>query len=154
MAKSSLSKLPKWASIVRSNPAVYERDVFSGAPILKPDDAARLVLPRLSRLEVEEFLVVPMDSQRRPLAVQAVTHGILNQSLVHPRETFRLAIVMGAAAIIVAHNHPSGEIEPSADDIAATERLVTAGRLLDIPLFDHILVGGSQWVSFAMRGLL
>jgi DNA repair protein RadC len=83
-----------------------------------------------------------------------VTRGILNSSLVHPREVFRLAIAFGAAGIIVAHNHPSGDPTPSADDRAITRQLVDAGRLLDIPVYDHLVLGAERYVSFAEAGLL
>ena len=80
--------------------------------------------------------------------------GILNSSLVHPREVFRLAIAFGAAGIIVAHNHPSGDPTPSADDRAITRQLVDAGRLLDIPVYDHLILGAARYLSFAEAGLL
>src|SRR2546428_8247510 len=86
--------------------------------------------------------------------MQEVTRGILNSSLVHPREVFRLAIAFGAAGIIVAHNHPSGDPTPSADDRTITRQLVDAGRLLDIPVYDHLLLGAGRYLSFPEAGLL
>jgi DNA repair protein RadC len=83
-----------------------------------------------------------------------VTRGILNGSLVHPREVFREAIAESAAGIIVVHNHPSGNPAPSPEDKAVTIQLVEAGRLLDIPLFDHVIVAGDRFFSFAEAGLL
>src|SRR2546429_585004 len=83
-----------------------------------------------------------------------ITRGILNSSLVHPREVFRAAIAEAAAGIIVVHNHPSGDPTPSADDRAVTRQLVEAGRLLDLPVYDHVIVGGDRYVSFAETGLL
>src|SRR6059036_3225856 len=80
--------------------------------------------------------------------------GILNSSLVHPREVFRAAIAEAAAGIIVVHNHPSGDPTPSADDRAVTRQLVDAGRLLDLPVYGHVIVGGDRYVSFAEAGLL
>ena len=94
------------------------------------------------------------NSQSRVIAIQEVTRGILNSSLVHPREVFRLAIAFGAAGIIVAHNHPSGDPTPSADDRAITRQLVDAGRLLDIPVYDHLVLGAARYLSFAEAGLL
>ena len=88
-------------------------------------------------------------------AVQArVTRGILNSSLVHPREVFCAAIVASAAAVILCHNHPSGDPTPSADDRIVTEQMVAAGRLLDIPVHDHIIIGRGRYTSFAEAGLL
>jgi DNA repair protein RadC len=74
--------------------------------------------------------------------------------LVHPREVFRIAIALGAAAIVVAHNHPSGDASPSAEDHAVTRQLVAAGRILDLPVHDHIIVGAGCYTSFAEAGLL
>src|SRR3989449_10547191 len=93
-------------------------------------------------------------SQSQVLADLLITRGILNSSLVHPREVFRGAIAEAAAGIIVVHNHPSGDPTPSADDRAVTRQLVDAGRLLDVPVYDHVIVGGAHYVSFAEAGLL
>jgi hypothetical protein len=81
-----------------------------------------------------------------------VTRGILNASLVHPREVFVAAILAQAAAVILVHNHPSGDPTPSADDRLVTEQLVAAGRLLDIPVHDHVIVGRGRYESFAELG--
>lgn len=83
-----------------------------------------------------------------------ITRGILNSSLVHPREVFLAAILARAAAVILCHNHPSGDPTPSADDRRVTEQLAAAGRLLDIPVHDHVIVGADSYVSFAEAGLL
>src|SRR3989442_1556272 len=80
--------------------------------------------------------------------------GIVNSSLIHPREVFRSAILAGAAGIIVAHNHPSGDPTPSADDRSVTRQMVEAGRLLDLPVYDHVILGGDTYMSFAEAGLL
>ncbi len=109
---------------------------------------------RAARELVEVFYVIALNSQSRVIGLQEVTRGILNSSLVHPREVFRLAIAFGAAGIIVAHNHPSGDPTPSADDRAITRQLVDAGRLLDIPVYDHLVLGAARYLSFAEAGLL
>ena len=108
----------------------------------------------LEGLTVEEFHVAVLDSQHRLERDVTVTRGILNSSLVHPREVFREAIAERAAAIILVHNHPSGDPAPSADDRAVTEQLAAAGRLLDIPVHDHVIVGRGRYMSFAEAGLL
>jgi DNA repair protein RadC len=76
----------------------------------------------------------------------------VNSSLVHPREVFRAAIIANASAVILVHNHPSGAPTPSADDQAVTEQLTAAGRLLDIPVHDHVVMGAHRYVSFAEAG--
>jgi DNA repair protein RadC len=122
--------------------------------IREPDDVVRLFAGRLRDLTVEEFHLVALDSQSQVLREVLVTRGLLNSSLVHPREVFRAAIAEAAAGIIVVHNHPSGDPTPSAEDRAVTQQLAAAGRLLDLPLYDHVIIAGDRFVSFANDGLL
>ena len=122
--------------------------------IRTPADVHRYYAPRLRDLAVEEFHVLALGSQSQVRGDLLITRGILNSSLVHPREVFRAAIAEAAAGIIVVHNHPSGDPTPSADDRAVTRQLVDAGRLLDLPVHDHVIVGGDRYMSFAEAGLL
>jgi DNA repair protein RadC len=108
----------------------------------------------LRDLAVEEFHVLALGAQSQVQADLLITRGLLNSALVHPREVFRAAIAEAAAGIIVVHNHPSGDPTPSAEDRVVTRQLVEAGRLLDVPVFDHVVVGGDRYVSFAEAGLL
>ena len=124
------------------------------APLRAPRDVWRAFAPSLEDLPVEEFHVAILDAQHRLSRDVCITRGILNSSLVHPREVFREAIAERAAAIILVHNHPSGDPTPSADDRAVTEQLVAAGRLLDIPVHDHVIVGRGRYLSFAETGLM
>jgi len=105
---------------------------------------------------VEVFWILALDSQSQVLLDSpiVITRGILNSSLIHPREVFRAAIVAGAAGVILVHNHPSGDPTPSADDRAVTQQLVAAGRLLDLPVYDHVIIGRSTYASFAELALL
>ncbi len=125
-----------------------------GAPVRSPRDVARLFAPRLEDLPVEEFHVAVLDAQHRLERDVTITRGILTSSLVHPREVFREAIAERAAAVILVHNHPSGDPTPSADDRLVTEQLVAAGKLLDIPVHDHVIIGRGRYTSFAEAGLL
>jgi len=125
-----------------------------GTPVRSPRDVYDVFAARLEDLPVEEFHVAVLDSQHRLERDITVTRGILNSSLVHPREVFREAIAERAAAIILVHNHPSGDPTPSADDRLVTEQLVAAGKLLDIPVHDHVIVGRGRYTSFAEAGLL
>lgn len=109
---------------------------------------------RFLRLDREEFLVVPLDGKNQVLGFHVVSVGSLTASLVHPREVYKLAILENAAAIIVVHNHPSGDPTPSAEDQAITQRLKQAGELLGINLLDHVIIGDGRYVSFADDGLL
>lgn len=126
----------------------------AGVPLRGPRDVAAAFAPRLQDAPVEEFHVAILDAQHRLERDVLVTRGLLNSSLVHPREVFREAIAERAAAVILVHNHPSGDPTPSAEDRAVTEQLVAAGRLLDIPVHDHVIVGRGRYVSFAEAGLL
>lgn len=119
-----------------------------------PRDVQRLCAPRLRDLAVEEFHVLALGTQSQLLADLLITRGLLNSSLVHPREVFRAAIAEAAAGIIVVHNHPSGDPTPSVDDRSVTRQLVEAGRLLDLPVYDHVIIGGDRYISFSEAGLL
>jgi DNA repair protein RadC len=125
-----------------------------GAPVQSPRDVVAVFAPRLEDLPVEEFHVAVLDAQHRLERDVTVTRGILNSSLVHPREVFREAIAERAAAVILVHNHPSGDPTPSAEDRSITEQLVAAGQLLDIPVHDHVIIGRGRYTSFAEAGIL
>jgi DNA repair protein RadC len=132
--------------------AAEERE--DGIPVRGPRDVHEIFGQRLQDLPVEEFHVAILDTQHRLERDVTVTRGLLNSSLVHPREVFREAIAENAAAIILVHNHPSGDPTPSPDDRITTEQLVQAGRVLDIPVQDHIIIGRGRYLSFAEAGLL
>jgi len=124
-------------------------------PLIRaPEDVVRAIGPLLQALTQEEFWVLPLSSSNRLLRPARITVGTLNASLVHPRECFRPAIERSAAAVIFVHNHPSGNPEPSQEDIAITRQLTEAGRVLGIPVHDHVILAGSRFTSFAERGLL
>lgn len=102
----------------------------------------------------EHFIVLALNARRQLLRTETVSIGTLSASLVHPREVFTPAIATGAAAIVVVHNHPSGDTTPSAEDRDATRRLQRAGELLGIPLADHVMVSETSFFSFRESGLL
>jgi len=142
---------PQWLRVVREG----EVEVTSPPTIRSPADAAALLRMRGAHLEeVEVFYVILLDAQNNVRGAQEVARGILNSAPVHPREVFRLAVVHGAAGIIIAHNHPSGNPAPSGDDKAVTVQMLEAGKLLDIPVHDHLIVCGDNFFSFAEAGLL
>ena len=119
-----------------------------------PRTVAEFLLPQYSARDVERFGVVLLDTKHRVVRTTVVSVGTLDASLVHPREVFREAAVAGAAAIVLFHNHPSGDPEPSADDVQLTERLVAAGVLMGIDVLDHIVLGEARYFSFRERGIL
>jgi DNA repair protein RadC len=123
-------------------------------PVHRSADVFRLVRPRLSLLDHEVFLVLPLDAKHRPLGVHQVAQGGAASVEVHPREVFAPVVREAGTAVIVAHNHPSGDPEPSLDDRQLTTRLVQAGEIMSIPVLDHLVVGAGIYVSLADRGLL
>jgi len=122
------------------------------APVRTPGDAARLLIPRFRDLTHEVFAVLVLDAQNAVVATIELSVGTLNASLVHPREVFKAAVDHVGAAVIVVHNHPSGNPEPSGEDIAITHQLAGAGKILGIPLHDHLIIAGNGYVSLAERG--
>jgi DNA repair protein RadC len=125
------------------------------APLLRtPDDAARHLLPRYGTRPVETFGLLALDVRHRLKREAVVSVGCLTSSLVHPREVFQEAIASRAAALVLFHNHPSGDPEPSSDDVSLTRRLVAAGTLVGIEVLDHLVLGTSSYVSLKQRGVL
>jgi DNA repair protein RadC len=122
--------------------------------VSSPESVARVMMPRLRDKRNESFWVLLLDSKNALMHEEELTVGTLNASLVHPREVFKVAIDRTAAAVIVVHNHPSGNREPSAEDVSITRQLVEAGKIIGIPLHDHIIVAGDAYTSLAERGLL
>jgi DNA repair protein RadC len=102
--------------------------------------------------EKEHYYVMHLDTRSQVKMVELVTIGILNSSLVHPRETFRRAVISGSAAIIIAHNHPSGEVDPSDEDTKITRVMHEAGNILGIALLDHIIFTKDNYFSFKNNG--
>jgi len=119
-----------------------------------PDDVARRLVPRLRDRSTEVFLVLVLDSKNGVKTEIELSRGTLNASLVHPREVFKAAIDNTGASVIVVHNHPSGNAEPSGEDLEITRQLVEAGRIIGIPVHDHLIVAGNSYTSLAERGLL
>jgi len=132
-----------------SNSSLEVREV-----ICSPQDAADIVMDEMSLLDREHFVIIMLNTKHAVIAKKVVSIGHLNASLVHPRELFKDVIKRSSAAIILVHNHPSGDPTPSEDDIRVTHRLCEAGRLLGISVLDHIIVGDKRYVSFREQGLI
>ncbi|HET7560502.1 MAG TPA: DNA repair protein RadC [Limnochordia bacterium] len=118
-----------------------------------PEAIARLVLPDLADLDREQFMEVLLDTKHQVIAKHLVSVGHLNATLVHPREVFKEAIRRSAAAVVIAHNHPSGDPTPSPEDVALTRRLAAAGELLGIDVLDHVIVARDRYVSLKAMGV-
>jgi len=122
--------------------------------ITSAETAYEIARQRLEFSDREVFLVMHVDSKNRVVSVEAVFTGTINAAITSMREIFKGAILANATAIIVAHNHPSGDPAPSPEDIMLTANIAKAGELLDIPLLDHIIIGTDCFISLKRRGLL
>jgi DNA repair protein RadC len=130
-------------------------DGGSPLPALQsPGETARYLLPRYAARPVETFGLLALDARHRLRREAVVSVGCLTASLVHPREVFQEAVVSRAAALVLFHNHPSGDPEPSAEDLALTRRLAAAGSLMGIEVLDHLVLGAGRYVSLKERGVL
>ncbi len=119
-----------------------------------PEAVWKLLLPETAGLEKEQFYVVMVNNKNHLLKKSLISVGTISQTIVHPREVFRDAIREGATSIIIAHNHPSGSVIPSDEDIMVTERLIETGKILGIPVVDHVIVADSKFCSMKERGYL
>jgi DNA repair protein RadC len=122
--------------------------------ITTPRTAAELLLPLYGNRSVEQFGVVLLDTRHRVLRTTVVSVGTLDASIVHPREIFREATAAGAAALVLFHNHPSGDPEPSPDDVKLTQRLIAAGVLMGIDVIDHVILGDVRYCSLREKGYI
>ena len=136
--------------IVKEKTMTYDFKTISN-----PTDAAKVVKAYIGNSDRENFVVICLDTKSNITAIHTVSIGNINSSIVHPREVFKVAILANSAAIIIAHNHPSGEPSPSEEDKKMTERIVNAGEILGIDIFDHIILGDDEkYVSFEENGLM
>jgi len=124
------------------------RPVISG-----PKDVYALLRPRMAHLDRERFVVVLLNTKNAIIASPTVSIGTLSSSLVHPREVFKPAVHAGAAGVILAHNHPSGHVEPSREDRDVTKRIVEAGETIGIGIMDHLVIGDG-FFSFKEHGII
>jgi DNA repair protein RadC len=119
-----------------------------------PEDVADMFMREMACLDREHFRAILLNTKNRILGVRTISIGSLNASIVHAREVFKAAVAESAQAIVLVHNHPSGLPEPSSEDIAVTERLAEAGRILGIEVLDHIVLGTHGYVSMKETGHL
>ena len=122
--------------------------------IKSPKDIFPLLKEKIINYHKEYFIVVSLDNRNKVINIDTVSVGTLNSSLIHPRETFEMAIKNHAGQIIICHNHPSGELKPSEDDLIITQDLVKAGKLLGIEVADHLIITKDGYFSFKERKLM
>jgi len=143
---------PMWrVQLIREGGASVRR---TRPQITSPTEAAHILLEYLSRLDREHFVVVVLDTKNRIIGFNTVAIGTINSALVSSRETFKSALLANATSIILAHNHPSGDPTPSPEDVQVTRTLVEAGKLLDVTVLDHLVIGDERFVSLKERGLM
>jgi DNA repair protein RadC len=166
LATRSLSDLRKNAGVGKDKAATLlaafeisrrilsQEKWLSNKRITSPEDVANIFIP-LFRDEVKErFMVVCLNSANKIIAYDTISIGNLNSSVVHPREIFKTALEQNAASIILLHNHPSGNPDPSNEDIAITKKLVESGKIMDIPVYDHLILAGNSYTSFVEKRLI
>ena len=124
--------------------------------IRSPEDAHRAIttITNVQQEAQEVFGVLILNTKNKIVAVHEISRGTLNASMAHPREVFKPAVLHNAASIICFHNHPSGDPEPSRDDIGLTKRLFEAGKIMGIEVLDHIIVGDDRYISLKERGVM
>jgi len=166
LASKSLDSLTKEAGIGKDKAATLlaafemsrriqsQSKLFSSNKITSPTDIAKIFIPILRDEVKEKFIVVCLNSANKIIKNETISIGNLNSSVVHPREIFKVAIDCLSASIILIHNHPSGNPEPSNEDISITKKIVEAGKIMDIPVFDHLIIAGDTFTSFVEKKLL
>lgn len=117
-------------------------------------DAARIIREHIGGADREQFVVIALDSNNRAIAIHTATVGTLGHALITPREVFKFALLANASAVILGHNHPSGNPRPSDEDIQATKRLASAGQVVGITVVDHVIVTETDYTSMSLAGHL
>jgi len=132
----------------------YQKPSLAGASFCSSSDVAAYYRPRMKDLKKEIFRCALLDTKNTLIREEVVSIGSLSASIVHPRDTFKTAVRESAAAVIFIHNHPSGDIKPSQEDILLTRRLVQAGEVIGIRVLDHIIIGDGDHFSFRDNGMI
>lgn len=128
--------------------------LYKERKIRSPKDSFKLLHELLENKDREHFIVVALNTKNEPVSINVCHIGSLNSSIVHPREIMKVAILSNAASILVAHNHPSGSVTPSPEDIQVTERLKQVGELMGIELLDHLIIGDKTYLSLKEKGYI
>lgn len=125
---------------------------YNTCVIRSPGDAAEILMKHYEEADREIFTILMLNIKHKVIGIHDVSVGSLTASVVHPREVFKAACLANAAALIIAHNHPSGDPQPSKEDLNITRTLIEAGKLMDIPIIDHIIIGDGNFISFTQEG--
>ncbi|MDO4924224.1 MAG: DNA repair protein RadC [Turicibacter sp.] len=149
-----MSNVAKRINIVSIKMVKESSFLYQTRTISSPKDAYEMIKGRLESLDREQFIIACLNTKNEPMNISVVSVGTLNKAIVHPREVFKTAILSNAASIMAFHNHPSGNAQPSQQDIQLTHRLVEAGELLGIKLLDHLIIGNGTFTSLKEKGYL
>jgi DNA repair protein RadC len=149
----SVSRAAQLKAAIELGKRVVRGDPLERLQVKSPTDIAHLLMLDMSHLDQEHLRTVLLDTKNRVQAISTVYIGSLNASMVRVGEVFKEAVRQNSAALIVAHNHPSGAPEPSPQDVLVTREIVAAGKLLDVDVLDHLIIGHGKWVSLRERGL-
>ncbi len=149
-----MSKLQNVLTVVRLQVVKEEVEYYGSKKVQSPKDLEEVVRKFIGNADREVFLAVNLSSANKINSIHVVSIGSLNQSLVHPRECFKAALLCNAQAVVFAHNHPSGEVIPSLEDKQLTAGLKQAGQLLGIKVLDHVIVGDKGYFSFQENNIL
>ena len=142
----------KKVSVVHIEMVKEEKTLYGMYPFNTPEKATEMICPLLNRREKEQFLVVSLNARLEPQAIEVVAIGAINACGVCMCDIFKHTILSGCPNIICFHNHPSGNVEPSKEDIQITQRLVAAGEILGISVIDHLIIGDDEFYSFKQKG--
>ena len=141
-------RLPRYrVSLIREGSCTTECKI-----IRTPEDVFSIIAPEYDNAAVEKVHMLALDTKNKVIGVFVISTGSLNASIIHPRDVFQRAILSNAASIILVHNHPSGDPTPSSEDIALTRSLVDAGKLMDLAVLDHVIVGDGSYASLKEKG--
>lgn len=152
--RTELTRLREMTIRYRASRSPEGAPVMIGRIVRSAGDVAAALLALLENEPTEVVLVLCLSAKLRVIAYHEVSRGSLDATSAHPREVFKAALLSNAASLVLAHNHPSGDPTPSADDRHCTQRLAAAGRLLGVTVVDHVIVGEGRWFSFRDAGLL
>ncbi|MCO7126064.1 DNA repair protein RadC [Sporolactobacillus shoreicorticis] len=148
------AKSAKRVSIISLRVVKEKSTLYSNRFIRSPEDGYQCIKPFLELRDREYFIVVTLDTKNQPTSINICHIGNLNSSIVHPREVFKTAVLSNAASILIAHNHPSGIVDPSREDKEVTKRLVSVGNIIGIEVLDHLIIGDNKYLSFKEQGLI
>ncbi len=151
---ASLAIAKKLIGEIKISDEKKETDRKKYNAVTSPDELYKIIKEKITNFSKEHFYVISLDARNNFIAIDEISVGTLTASIVHPRETFESAIKRHAAHIIIAHNHPSGETDPSEDDLKITKRLVDSGKIMGIEVLDHLIITKNNYLSFKEKSLL